>query len=201
MSMYVSQMRSVPIGVYRYYVYLVDSSQRCTHSDEIGQAFQKFAVDSGTDALIVRGPEDLSYELYKFLSQHAEVEFATLENLFHEVSCLIISRGALQQTSEKVFVLPLVDRLNTARENKPLIDTLLQLLLSSMRSGTIEGLCTSLGARNVHLSNIRDGLVIATLRQINEVLELKPNVAGLGVNLNAILQKVLGPNIRTIPGE
>ena len=38
---------------------------------------------------------------------------------------------------------------------------------------------------------------LGTLRHLNQVLELKPNAAGLGVNLNAVLERLLGPARRT----
>ena len=199
MGMYVSQLRSVPVGVYEYYVYLVDSSRNAIHSEEIGRAFQHFAVESGTDAVIVRGPPDLSYELFQFLQTHANSDFSRLETLFHEATCLLISEGSLQTTKTQVFVIPLVECEAPAPGQRPLIDQLLASLLRAMRSHALAEFCSSLGAREMKLTEISGGLIVATLRKMNEALELKPNIAGLGVNLNAILQRILGPSERPLP--
>jgi hypothetical protein len=46
---------------------------------EIASALQDLAVRSGTDAVVVRGPRDLSFELTQFLQLHALSDFGRLE--------------------------------------------------------------------------------------------------------------------------
>ena len=42
--MYASQLRSVPVGLYEYYVYLVDVSVGSVHSNDIAAALQDLAI-------------------------------------------------------------------------------------------------------------------------------------------------------------
>jgi hypothetical protein len=195
MGMYVSQLRSVPIGRYEYYAYLVDTSGGA-HSKEVDRFFDGFAKQSEVDAVIVRGPQDLSRELFQFLQRHAPADFGRLETLFHEVTCLIISEGALQTTANPIHVLPLMLRNAQSSEQAQLLDALLVSLLRAMRQHQLPRFLQSLGAERLALTEIRNGMLVATLRHLNEALELKPNVAGLGLNLNAIIQRALGPSQR-----
>ena len=48
-----------------------------------------------------------------------------------------------------------------------------------------------LGAVHVPLKPFKPGMKVATLRRWNKVLELKPNLAGLGLNLNAAIEEYL----------
>jgi len=198
MGMYVSQLRSVPIGRYDYYAYLVDASTQAAHSKEVDRFFDGFAKQSEVEAVIVRGPQDLSYELFRFLQVHAPTDFGRLEALFHEVTCLVISEGALQTTSKPVHVLPLLPRDEGTLGQSQLLDALLGSLLRAMRNHQLTEFVHSLGAERVALSEIKDGMLVATLRRLNEALELKPNVAGVGLNLNAIIQRFLGPSQRPL---
>jgi hypothetical protein len=61
-----------------------------------------------------------------------------------------------------------------------------------VRDGTILRHAQALGAARFKLKSVRNGIVVTTLRNVNGVIELKPNIAGLGLNLNAIIEKALG---------
>jgi hypothetical protein len=199
MGMYVSQLRSVPVGRYDYYAYLVDASAAAVHSKDVDRFFDGFAKQSEVDAVIVRGPQDLSYELFQFLQIQAPNDFGRLEALFHEVTCLVISEGALQTTNKPVHVLPLRQRDVVAFEQPQFVDSLLAALLVAMRKDRLSEFVQSLGAERLTLNEIQDGMLVATLRRLNEALELKPNVAGVGLNLNAVIQRFLGPSERPLP--
>jgi hypothetical protein len=197
MGMYVSELRSIPIGTYQYYAYIVDSSRGASHSEEIAKFFQRFAAESGIDAVIVSGPRDLSRELYQFLEKNAGENFGAIEHLFHEFTCLIVSRDSLQTTTKTVHVIPLLEQ-NPGSSRGEYLDQLLTALLNAMRTGDVAEFCRSLGAQELALSDIRGGMVVATLRHLNQALELKPNVAGIGLNINAIIERILGPAKRSV---
>ena len=139
MGMYVSELRSVPIGAFTYYLNLVDVSGSGEHSAAIAGALQELAVKSGTDALVVRGPANLSAELFQFLSANVTSDFGRLERLFHEVSSLVISKGALQTTNSEVFVVPLIVGGETGEKATPLLTELVAGLrwLERSRSMTV----------------------------------------------------------------
>jgi hypothetical protein len=198
MGMYVSELRSVPIGTFTYYLYLVDVSGNGEHSAAIAGALQELAVKSGTDALVVRGPANLSAELLQFLNTNAASDFGRLERLFHEVSSLVISKGALQTTNSEVFVVPLIVGGETGETARPLLTELVAGLLAAMRDNRVPDFCRSLGAETLQLATLKDGLFVATLRNVNKYFELKPGVAGLGVNLNAVIERIVGSPTRSL---
>lgn len=200
MGMYVSRLRSVPVGLYEYYTYLIDTSASEAHSGSVDHFFDSFAKQSGVDAVIVRGPEDLSWELFKFLQLHASANFGRLESMFHEATCLVISEGALQTTTKPIYVLPLLLPTTDEPEQAGLADALLSSLVGALKANQLRDFVRSLGAEQIELSNISGGMLVATLRHAIEVLELKPNIAGMGLNLNAAIQKALGPSQRSLPG-
>jgi hypothetical protein len=198
-GIYVSELRAVPVGIYRYYAYLVDVSENAAHSEEISKALRDLAVKSGAEAMVVQGPRDLSLELVQFLQKHAPSDLRRLEKLFLEVSSLIISEGTLQTTTSQVFVIPLIPRGEDGITSQPLLAKLVDGLLATMHQHTVREFLLSLGAESIELSEIKGGMLIAKLRYLNEILELKPSFAGLGVNLNRVIERILGPAVRPLP--
>jgi hypothetical protein len=199
MGMYVSQLRSVPVGVYEYYAYLVDASANQVHSSAVDRFFEVFAKQSDIDAVIVRGPEDLSWQLFQFLQMHAPKDFARLERLFHEATCLLISEGALQITNKPIHVLPLMLSSAEGSDRSELADALLSSLLKALKEHRLSEFVQSLGVEQIALSEVDGRMLVATLRRLNEWMELKPNIAGMGLNLNAVIQSTLGPSQRSLP--
>lgn len=199
MGMFVSQLRSVPVGHYRYYAYVVDSSDSETHSHWLDKFFSVFAVRSGIDAVIVRGPQNLSIQLFEFLNRHAPDDLGRIELLFSATTCLIISEGALQSTTEPIYVLPLMQRGVDEASQSSFTDAVLNMLLEAIRERRIAAFMTSLGVAPIELFPTNGGMLIATLRNANEMLELKPNMGGIGLNLNAVIEKLLGPDQRNLP--
>ena len=132
----------MPTGLYEYYVYLVDASARSAHSKEVDRFFDNFARQSEVDAVIVRGPKDLSQELLQFLQAHAWADFERLESLFHEVTCLVIAEGALQSTSKPVHVLPVMPHDAQGSEQTELLEALLVSLLRAMREHQLASICS-----------------------------------------------------------
>jgi hypothetical protein len=190
----------VPVGLYEYYTYLIDTSAAEAHSGAVDHFFDSFAKQSGVDAVIVRGPGDLSWELFEFLQMHAAANLGRLESMFHEATCLVISEGALQTTTKPIYVLPLLLPTTDKAEQAAFADALLSSLLSALKANQLRDFVKSLGAEQIELSNISGGMLVSTLRHANDVLELKPNIAGMGLNLNAAIQKALGPSQRSLPG-
>jgi hypothetical protein len=45
---------------------------------------------------------------------------------------------------------------------------------------------------SLKLKSVHNSVIISTLRYVNDVLHLKPSLFGLGVNLNAMIEKALG---------
>ena len=201
MGMYVSELRSVPVGVFTYYLYLVDVSGHREHSNAIAAALQDLAVKSGANALVVSGPANLSSELYQFLSANAKSDFGRLEQLLHNVSSLVVCEGALQTTKSQIFVIPLLAGEATGKSATAFLAELVGGLLASMQSSKVPEYCLSLGAETLDLVDLKGGLLVTTLRNANKFFELKPGVAGFGVNLNAVIERFVGSPTRPLGGD
>lgn len=198
MGMYVSELRSVPIGAFTYYLYLVDVSPNREHSNAIAAALQDLAVKSGASALVVSGPGNLSQELYGFLRTNAKSDFGGLEQLLHNVSSLVVCEGAIQTTKSTVFVLPLIAQGVTSDDAIAFLTELVGGLLEAMRSSRISDYCQSLGAEPLDLVDLKGGLLVSTLRNANKFFELKPGLGGVGVNLNAVIERFVGSPTRPL---
>jgi hypothetical protein len=68
-----------------------------------------------------------------------------------------------------------------------------------MHDNRVVEFLTNLHATPIELSDIRQGMLITTLRHVNQYLQLQPNFYGLGVNLNAVVERIVGPAVRDLP--
>lgn len=143
------------------------------------------------------GPRDLSEELYRFLSHNLASGFGAVEGVLHATTCLVISEGHLAKTDRPVYLIPIATP-GATEEARELIVTLLGMIAESLRNNQLKQLVSSLGAQELELSSAGGGFWVCNLRRLNNMLELKPNVAGLGVNLNAVIEASLPTAIRPI---
>ena len=121
--------------------------------------------------------------------------------LLANVSALVISKGVIQQTDSDVFVVPLARANQSASEAGTFLNELIDGLVTAMRSDTVGNYCRSLGCETIPLKGLKGGLLVTTLRKANQYFELKPNLAGMGVNLNAAIERFVGPPSRELPSE
>jgi hypothetical protein len=66
-----------------------------------------------------------------------------------------------------------------------------EAVCEAIRDGRVDELVEGLGAVHVPLRPFKPGMKVATLRRWNEVLHLKPNLVGIGFNLNAAIEQYL----------
>lgn len=187
MGFHVSTLHNLPVGSIRHFVHVLD----------ISGGLHTLARVLGRDAGLVVGPQNLTDELYQFLNRNVSSGFGAIETLLHNATCLVISEGHLAHTRSVVYVLPL-SLPESSGEAHEMINTLLRLLGHALQTGRLEAFVGDLGAVQVGLPDVGGGVLVCTLRHLNDVLELKPNVAGLGLNLNALIEKVLPPTARSI---
>jgi hypothetical protein len=195
MGFHVSTLHNLPSGNIKHFVHVLDIS-RGAHGRWIAENLFSLAKDFGPNAGLVTGTADLSNELYKFLANNVTENFGAVEDLLHSATCLVISEGHLASTNNPVYLLPL-----SPPEESPaaqeMIQALLSMLASAIKDGRVDDLLKSLGACQLSLSSAGGGLIVCTLREANRVLELKPNIAGLGLNLNALIERILPPEVRS----
>ena len=196
MGFHVSTLHNLPTGNIKHFVHVLDMTNG-VHARWIAENLHALAKGFGPTAGLVTGTDNLTHELYQFLMKNVAENFGAIESVLHSATCLVISEGHLSRTDRPVYLLPvsLPEESEAAHE---MITTLLNMLAASIKEGQVRSLVTSLGAIELGLTKAGGGLVVCTLREINKMLELKPNVAGLGINLNAIVEKLLPPEARAV---
>ncbi len=196
MGFHVSTLHNLPVGGIRYFVHVLDMS-RGAHSRWITENLHTLAASLGRDAGLVTGPADLTRELYQFLSHNLACDLGAVERVLHSVTCLVISEGHLAQTQKPVYLIPIAIPEESALVHE-LITALIKMIANALRTNQLQELVTSLGAHKFEPTAVGGGFFVCNLRRLNKVLELKPNVAGLGVNLNAAIEALLPPETRSI---
>jgi hypothetical protein len=196
MGFHVSTLYNLPTDRIRHFVHVLDLSGGL-HAKWIEENLHNLARSFGPNAGLVTGPQDLTLELHQFLLRNVNSDFGPIEKLLHSATCLVISDGHLTTTTAPVFVLPLATTEDPEAAHE-MIDTLLRMLGTAARADRVPQLVESLGALRISLAGVGGTIVVCTLRELNKVVDLKPNVAGFGVNLNAIVERLLPPSERVI---
>ena len=196
MGFHVSSLHNLPTGNIEYFVHVLDISGGI-HSGWINENLHTLALSFGRNTGLVTGPLDLSQELYFFLSKNLSSNFGAIEEILHATTCLVISEGHLANTNKSVYLIPIATR--EANENsRDLIISLLNLIANSIRNNQLQQLITSLGSQELKLSKINGGFWVCNLRKLNNLLDLRPNIVGIGININAIIDSALPPISRQI---
>jgi hypothetical protein len=196
MGFHVSSIANLPVGTIDFFVHVIDAT-RGLDSDWIAANLQRLAHDFGPKAGLVVGNGNLSQELYAFLQKNAGKDFSTLSRLLDSTSCLLISEGHLSTTTKPVYLLPIATTKRLTDDDHQATEALISLIAKAISNDELETFVASLGARKIELSEIGGGMVVCTLRHLNDALELKPNFNGVGVNLNAVIEKLLPEPKRT----
>lgn len=194
MGFHVSTLHNLPVGNIEYFVHVLDIGGSI-QAEWIAENLHTLAKSFGPKAGLVTGTAELTNELYDFLAKH--VSDGQVESVLLSVPCLVISEGHLSRTNRPVYILslPSADDSDALRE---IISTLLYELALAIDEARLADFASSRGAVQVGLSPVGGGIVVCTVREANKLLELKPNIAGVGINLNAVVEKWLGPESRPV---
>lgn len=196
MGFHVSTLHSLPIGSIKHFVHVLDMTHG-PHGRWIAKNLQLLASDFGPSAGLVTGNKNLTQELCQFLQKNVTDDFGAVERILYSATCLVISYGHLSTTNKPVYLLPLALPQETEAAEE-LIGALLRMLSASIKEDRIGEFVSSLGAIELGLTRPSISFIVCTLREVNKMLELKPNVAGMGVNLNAIIEKLLPADSRMV---
>lgn len=196
MGFHVSTLHNLPTSHIRHFVHVLDMTNG-VHARWIAENLHVLAEGFGPSAGLVSGTENLTDELYQFLMKNVSENFGAVESVLHSATSLVISEGHLSTTNKPVYLLPLSPPEESEAAHE-MITTLLNMLAISIREDRVREFVVKLGAIELGLTKAGGGFVVCTLREMNKMLELKPNVAGLGVNLNAIVEKLLPPEARAV---
>lgn len=196
MGFHVSTLHNLPTGNIKQFVHVLDMTNG-VHSRWIAENLHALAKGFGPTAGLVTGTENLTNELYQFLMKNVAESFGAIGSVLRSATCLVISEGHLSRTDKPVYLLPLAPPEGSEAAHE-MITSLLNMLAASIMDDRVRSFVGSLGAIELGLTKAGGGLIVCTLREINKVLELKPNVAGLGLNLNVIIEKCLPPEARAV---
>ena len=193
MGFHVSTLAHLPRGGIRYWIYVVDVSDRGVHSDWIKADLTKLGASVGSDVGLVTGPAELSQELFEYLhsSLASADDFCALEALLHGTTCLVVSEGHLHKTPSSVYLIPVAGRGHGEAERE-FVTATLTTVSEDLAAGERlqEAVVSQHGAREFRLKN-RQARLLVCLQWINRTIELKPKVAGVGINLNAVIEAIL----------
>ena len=123
MGFHVSTLHNLPIGQIEYFVHVLDISGG-THSRWITENLHTLASSFGRNAGLVTGPQDLSHELYLFLSKNLPSNFGAIEDILHSTTCLVISEGHLVNTNKSVYLIPIATSDNNEEAHELIISLL-----------------------------------------------------------------------------
>jgi hypothetical protein len=118
--------------------------------------------------------------------------------LLERATCLLVAHKDIRSTGAPLLLIPLESATSpeagadSKEDAEGFVHALMQSVVEKVRDGTIMKHAEALGAARFELKSVRNGVVISTLRYVNKVLELKPNLAGIGLNLNVMIEKALG---------
>lgn len=194
MGFHVTTLHNLPVGSIDHFVHVFDLSKGM-HAKWINANLSKLAAEFGRNAGLVTGPGDLSQELYNFLARSLKSDFPAVEKLLCSTTCLLISEGHLAHTKRPIYLIPIATPIESP-DAQELISALIDSVATSLREDRLQELVSDLGASKLELKEAGGGFVVCTLRYVNKVVDLKPNVAGLGVNLNAMIESLLPPEAR-----
>ena len=105
MAFHVSTLYNLPFRRSMYFLYVIDVSGG-EHSDWIRRNMTRLGETAGSNVGIVSGPNELTREVFDFLEDNLSSDFAGIEGVLHETTCLLISEGTLLDTQSAIYLIP-----------------------------------------------------------------------------------------------
>ncbi len=194
MGFKVTTMHNVPVGILEYFIYVLEHSASHKYTDWFDANFEDVGKQLGNRSAIVQGYDaNLTNEIFEFLCRNAEnqSEAIAIEEALMGTVSLLISRGNLYQTEYPIVVIPLAKKADERAESEELMSEIMSDVLKHIHDDCIDELAKKLGGEEFKLKDARGGLFFSTLRYLNKVIQLKPNIVGLGADINAVLEPLL----------
>ncbi|WP_415401734.1 hypothetical protein [Tateyamaria sp. SN3-11] len=157
--------------------------------------FDRLAQEIGPDAIVVQGHDQtLTEDILALLKRYSNEQTTAFldEGLF-----LFVSEGHPLTTMKPVFVFPLTQADEHSDDAVGYMAAIVDRVIGAIRSDEFSDLVAekSPDSYSMHYGG---GLFFQFLTRLNETLELKPNIIGLGVNFNEIIQAKLESYKRVI---
>lgn len=194
MGFKVTTMHNVPAVGMEYYVYVLEPSWSHCYKDWFDSNFDSIGKELGADAALVQGwDEQLTHELVNFVAEWSanSEEGNVLERTAFSMVSLIVSQGDIYQTNEPIIWIPIADPDKSSEDGEKFLSAMMETVVGAIKDGDIQKFAIDTGAVEIPLRGVRQGLLFNTLRYLNNVLQLQPNIAGIGANLNAAIEPLL----------
>lgn len=192
----VGSLTRVPLEVYDHCIFVVGDPGINRRAQWIQNNFARLAQSLPRKTALVAGTnQQVSQEVLRLICEAAEDDDGKGEGWRHfmflaDHTSLIISKGDIRKTNSPLILVPLGE-MGGDGDSDEFMGAVFKAVCESIRDGRVDELIEALGAVDVPLRPFKPGMKVATLRRWNEVLELKPNLAGIGFNLNATIEHYL----------
>jgi hypothetical protein len=200
----VGALEKVPFAVYDYYVFVVCGKEREEHALWINEHFSQIVKYLDGNTAIVSGTSQrLQQEITKLLQQWSldwdESEgfpAGSLYDLLRAGTTLVISQGDIRNTEKPLILIPLelavagVPNVKSEDVNE-FMTQVFQSICTAAKEMKVEELVDQIGGYKVPLKTLNSGVIISSLKHVNDVVHLKPSLFGIGVNINALIERAL----------
>ena len=194
MGFKVTTMHNVPAKGMEYYIYILEPSWSHRYKKWFDQNFDFSAKELGSNAAIIRGwDEKLTYEVVDFILKWAkDSKFrALLHHTILKTVSLLIAKGDIFKTEEPIILIPIANPDDESENSDTFISKIMNLVVTAIKNENIQQIAQEIGFIRIPLKSVKQGAIYSTLRYLNKVLLLQPNVAGIGANLNAAIEPLL----------
>lgn len=157
--------------------------------------FDRLAQEIGPDAIVFQGRDQtLTDDIMVLLQRYSNDQTTDFlgEGLF-----LFVSEGHPQTTMKPVFVFPLTRADERSDDSVDYLAAVVDRVIGAISSDEFADLVTE-DSPDSYSMHYGGGLIFQFLTRLNEILELKPNIGGFGVNFNEIIQAKLESYKRVI---
>lgn len=192
----VGSLTRVPLEVYDHCIFVVGDPEINKRAQWIQNNFGRLAQSLPDKTALVAGTNHkVSQEVIGLICEAADQDDGEGKGWRHfmflaDHTSLVISKGDIRKINSPLILVPLGGAGGDA-DSDEFMGAVFKAVREAVKAGRVDALIEELGGVHVPLRPFKPGMKVATFRRLNKVLELKPNLAGLGVNLNAAIEQYL----------
>lgn len=188
----VGSLTRVPLEVYDHCIFVVGDPGINKRALWIQNNFGRLAQSLPQNTALVAGTNyKVSQEVMGLICDAADQGNGWRHFTFlADHTSLVISKGDIRKTNSPLILVPLGGSGGDS-DSDEFMGAVFMAVCNAVKVGRVDALVDELGGVHVPLMPFKPGMKVATLRRLNQVIELKPNLAGLGFNLNAAIEQYL----------
>lgn len=192
----VGSLTRVPLEVYEHCIFVVGDPENNRRAQWIQNNFGRLVQSLPHRTALVAGTShQVSQEVIGLICEGADQDDGQGKGWRHfmflaDHTSLVISKGDIRKTNSPLILVPL-GGLSGDTDSDEFMGAVFKAVYEAVRDGRVDALIEELDGVHVPLRPFKPGMKVATLRRLNQVLELKPNLAGFGFNLNATIEQYL----------